>query len=579
MPKFLNNIDLVKNELQNARIQNLASAPGSPVDGQIYYDTGANAFKGRANGAWVTMQGGGSVTSVTNGDSTITVAGTSTDPTVAVATGGITNTQVSASAAIAYSKLALTGSILNADINASAAIAYSKLALTGSILNADINASAAIAYSKLSLGTSIVNTDISASAAIAYSKLALTGAIVNADISVSAAIVYSKLSLAGSIVNADIAGGAAIALSKLATDPLARANHTGTQLAATVSDFDTQVRTSRLDQMAVPTGSVSMNSQKITSLLDPTSAQDAATKSYVDALSNGLDVKASVRVATTTTLPANSRSGNVITASGNGALAAIDGVTLVLNDRLLVKNEATGANNGIYYVSVVGTGGTPFTLTRATDADSSAEVTGGMYTFVEEGTTNADSGWILTTDNAITLNTTALTFAQFTGAGQITAGNGLTKTGNTLDVVGTTNRISVAADAIDISTSYVGQATITTLGTITTGTWTGTTIAVANGGTGGTTAATGRGNLGATGVYSAAGTGTGTSFTIALATHGLGSAGNDYCDIVAECYDISAASAVKVEADVTINKSTGAVTFTFAASQTLTNFRFTIIGK
>ena len=154
--------------------------------------------------------------------------------------------------------------------------------LDGTIVNADINASAAIAYGKLALTTSIVNGDISNSAAIAYSKLALSGSIVNADVNASAAIAYSKLALTGSIVNADVATGAAIALSKLATDPLARANHTGTQTASTVSDFDTQVRTSRLDQMAAPNASVSLNSQKITSLLDPTSAQDAATKTYVD---------------------------------------------------------------------------------------------------------------------------------------------------------------------------------------------------------------------------------------------------------------------------------------------------------
>lgn len=146
---------------------------------------------------------------------------------VKVATGGITNTEVSASAAIAYSKLALTASVVNADIGAAAAIAYSKLALTGSVVNADIGAAAAIAYSKLALTGAILNADINASAAIAYSKLALTGSIVNADVNASAAIVYSKLSLAASIVNADIANAAAIAYSKLAL--------TGTILNADIS--------------------------------------------------------------------------------------------------------------------------------------------------------------------------------------------------------------------------------------------------------------------------------------------------------------------------------------------------------
>lgn len=127
----------------------------------------------------------------------------------------LVNADVSATAAIAYSKLNLTGNIVNADINASAAIAYSKLSLTASIVNADINASAGITYGKLNLASSIVNSDIAVSAAIAYSKLSLTGSIVNADISASAAIVYSKLSLTNSIVNGDISGTAAIAYSKL----------------------------------------------------------------------------------------------------------------------------------------------------------------------------------------------------------------------------------------------------------------------------------------------------------------------------------------------------------------------------
>ena len=115
----------------------------------------------------------------------------------------------------------------------------------------------------------IENADISASAGIAYSKLNLNGTITSADI------------VDGTIVAGDIAN-ATITAAKMVTDPYARANHTGTQLAATVSDFDTQVRTSRLDQMAAPTGSVSVNSQKVTSLATPTVDTDAATKLYVD---------------------------------------------------------------------------------------------------------------------------------------------------------------------------------------------------------------------------------------------------------------------------------------------------------
>ena len=158
-----------------------------------------------------------------------------------------------------------TGVIVNADVNASAAIAYSKLALTGAIVNNDIT------------NDTITNAKINTAAAIDKTKISGT-AVTVAD----TGTVTSTMILDGTILNADINASAAIALSKLATDPLARANHTGTQLAATVSDFDTQVRTSRLDQMAAPTASVALNAQKITGLADPTLAQDAATKAYTD---------------------------------------------------------------------------------------------------------------------------------------------------------------------------------------------------------------------------------------------------------------------------------------------------------
>lgn len=200
---------------------------------------------------------------------------------------------------------------------------------------------------------------------------------------------------------------------------------------------------------------LAMGGAAVTGVADPTNAQDAATKAYVDAQSQGLDIKASVRVATTAALPANSRSGNVLTASANGALPAIDGVTLVVNDRLLVMNEATGQNNGLYFVSAVGSGGAPWTLTRTLDADSSADVTAGLFTFVAEGTVFADAGLVLTTNDPIVLNTTVLAFSQFSGAGAIQAGSGLTKTGNTLDV-GAGNGIVVNAN--DVAADFEGTS-------------------------------------------------------------------------------------------------------------------------
>ncbi len=146
-------------------------------------------------------------------------------------------------------------------------------------------------------------------------------------------------------------------------------------------------------------------------------ANSLVSKEYVDAVKVGLDFKDSVRAAST----AN------VTISGPGT--AIDGVTLSSGDRVLLKNQSTASENGIYIFN-----GSASAMTRATDANADAEVTAGMFTFVEEGTVNADSGFVLTTDGSITLGSTSLTFTQFSGAGQITAGDGMSKSGNTLDV-------------------------------------------------------------------------------------------------------------------------------------------------
>lgn len=235
-----------------------------------------------------------------------------------------------------------------------------------------------------------------------------------------------------------------------------------------ISDFDTGVRANRLDQMSAPTASVSMNSQRVTNVAAPVDAGDAANKGYVDAARSGLDVKQSVRVATTANVDLSSELEN-----GD----VVDGVTLATGDRVLVRSQTTGSQNGIYVVQATGA------AVRAADFDSADEVTPGAFVFVEEGSL-ADSGWVLTNDGTITLGSTALTFAQFSGAGQVVAGDGLTKTANTLNVVGTADRITANADSIDIASTYAGQSSITTLGTVTTGVWSATTIGVGKGGTG-----------------------------------------------------------------------------------------------
>lgn len=175
--------------------------------------------------------------------------------------------------------------------------------------------------------------------------------------------------------------------------------------------FMARVLTKRLDQFAAPNTSLAMNSQKITGLADPTLAQDAATKAYVDALVNGTDWKQSVRAISTTN----------ITLSGT---QTVDGVSLIAGDRILVAGQSTASANGIYVVAAGA-------WSRSTDADGAGEVTANMAVFVEEGTTNADTQWRLTTNNPITIWTTSLTFAQIGASTSYTNGTGLTLVGNT----------------------------------------------------------------------------------------------------------------------------------------------------
>ncbi|HWO99763.1 MAG TPA: hypothetical protein VNL74_03965 [Methylococcus sp.] len=249
--------------------------------------------------------------------------------------------------------------------------------------------------------------------------------------------------------------------------------------ATDIANFDAQVWTSRLDQMAAPAAAVSLNSQRITNLADPTAAQDAATKAYVDSVASGLDWKQSVRAATT----AN------ITLSGT---QTIDGVAVVAGDRVLVKNQTTASQNGVYVVSAGA-------WSRASDFDANAEVTAGACMFVSEGTTNGNQTWVLTTDDPITVGTTALTFAQMSGgaSGEVnTASNqGVGGVGVFYQKVGVdlqfrninagSSKISVTLDAgnkeIDID---LVQANITGVGTIASGTWQGTAVGLAYGGTG-----------------------------------------------------------------------------------------------
>lgn len=394
--------------------------------------------------------------------------------------------------------------------------------------------------------------------------------------------IFSVRDTSVQIVNGDLAGG--IALSKLATDPLARANHTGTQTASTISDFNsaavaanstalsnqsatdraranhtgtqtaatisdlqTTVQTYSLSSFATPTTSVSWNSQRLTNLADPVSAQDATTKNYVDNAIQGLDPKGSVRVSSGTS--------NINLASPG---AVIDGVTLSNGDRVLVRSQTTASQNGIYVFN-----GSSAAMTRALDMDSWAEVPG-SYVPVEEGS-EADTFWLSTANQGGTLGTTAITWSPFGSGTSYSAGTGLALSGNVFSIanggVNTTQLADFAVTSAKLGTSSVDLASSKVTGT----------LPIANGGTGATTAAAARTSLGAVGKYSSATHAAGTTITIAPGTHNLG-AGRDKTVTV-----LTESTGEVTLPDVTI-ASDGTVTVTFGVSQSANTIRVTVVG-
>jgi|688.fasta_scaffold01918_7 hypothetical protein len=360
-------------------------------------------------------------------------ASTVTNGVYTTDTGTVTNTMLAGS--IAYSKLNLTGAILNADLAGS--IAYSKLNLTGAILNADLAGS--IAYSKLSLSNSIVNADISSSAAIDNTKLANSSITVNG----------SSISLGGS---ATITANTTNSLS-----------------------FSTGL-----------TAASSFNGSSAVSVSVDTST--IATRAYVDTVAQGLHIHATAKTATTATLATLtgttvSYAGGAITwTGGNAANGASfnDGTTLTANtteasaDRILVKNEGgvggLGASkNGTYYVYAARE------LRRTSDGDAASDWLGGDFCFVTNGTLYADTGWVQT-EAITTLDTDSIIWQQFSGAGVFSADE---------------TTLTLSGSQFSIKSTYVGQTSITTLGTIATGTWNATAIGETRGGTNQTTYATG----------------------------------------------------------------------------------------
>jgi len=373
--KFLTSIDLNQNELQNARIQNLATAPSSPVTGQIYYNTTSNALF---------FYNGTSFISPSSNQ--IAYGLLSARPAAASGNSG-TFYYATDNFLLYYSNGSTWQQTDNFGSGQSTTVTIAGSAADGTSTNyarAD-HAHAGPGFGSVTAQTSFGSTSSDGTATtVAHSDHS------HGTPSLSATAAVAITSTTGS------AGTGTTA---------AHGDHTH---GLTPSSFT-------LDTFGAPAANVTFNSKKITNLLDPTSAQDAATKNYVDSVAQGLDVKGSVRAATTT-------AGTLASSFANGQV--IDGVTLVTGDRILIKNQATQSENGIYTVNASGA------PTRSTDMDAGTEFPG-AFTFVEEGTTLADTGWVCTTNAPVTIGTTAIVFAQFSGAGTYAAGNGISLSGNT----------------------------------------------------------------------------------------------------------------------------------------------------
>jgi hypothetical protein len=442
--------------------------PVASVDGMIRYDTSYGAFYGYSGGSWNQFSLSGGVTQVNTG------TGLTGGPITGVGTVSIADTTVT------YGSYGSTTQVGTFTVNAQGQLtAASSVAISASGIGA-VTTINGTANEITSSGASTVT--LSLPAALTFTGKTVTGGTftgttvtgatqtggtinntpIGATTPSSGAFTTISASVSGTIGGDTITTNTAT--QTLTNKTISGSSNTLTNIGnASLTNSSVTVGTT-----AIALGASSLTLGGLTSVAvtqDPTSALQLATKQYVDAVAEGLHVHASCAAATTGTLASitggtvtynNGTAGVGATLTLSVALTVLDGYTLLNGDRVLVKNEATQANNGIYTWA---TGGT--VLTRATDFDTAAEMASGDFTFVSYGTLYGNTGWVQT-DPVTVVGTSPVTWIQFSGSGAYTAGTGLTLTGTQFSITNT----AVTAGAYG-SATQVGTFTVNAQGQLT----------------------------------------------------------------------------------------------------------------
>jgi hypothetical protein len=421
--KFLVSIDLNKNELQNAVVQNLGTAPSTPSAGQIYYDTVDNELYFYNGTGWESTQANAQVTYGTlAGRPAAGEAGRlyyATDNYLLYFDNGSVWTQIDNFGTV------------------TAQTTYGASSGNGTSTN--------FARADHTHGTPALTNTTPQALAINGNGAVGTGSAPAREDHVHEMPDFGNVTAQTSF-GASSGNGSSV--------DVARADHTH----GTPAHDNAAHSTINLSALAVPTSDVSFANFKITNLAAPVSTTDAATKQYVDDVAQGLNIHAASFAATTANLNATYSNGSsgvgaTLTNAGTQAAFTTDGTSPALNARILVKDQTTTSQNGIYTLTTIGSGSTNWVLTRATDFDTAAEIAGGDFTFVDTGTTLANTGWVQI-DEVTTVGTDPIVFQQFSGAGTYQAGDGLTLVGTTF-AVGAGTGISVGADTVSINTAVV----------------------------------------------------------------------------------------------------------------------------